>query len=609
MADFYSYLGRGGIRMRLTVEQLSQDIETNTSRVRFRLGFMNAKQIYLYEAATAYIEFSGRRLTWSGRLDIHAHDQTTWVMDETNSVTHEADGAKILPIKAGISADYNENPWRLSTGNVSFTLTTIPRASAVTVSSGLIGGVLPVVISRHSERFTHTLRYSWGARSGTIAAGVGTSYSWTIPNEFANDIPTATSGIGTLYVDTYLGTTLVGTQQASFTATVPLHMKPSFTGVTLTDTNGVARELLSGHHFLQIISDIAVTFNGAVGSYGSQITGYRAELVNRQQAVTSNGGRLGMMNFTGSAIIRASVVDSRGRQSDTRDITITVLEYFAPTLSFTALRTRELPNIIQIVRQARIAPIRQNGRQRNVMTLSFKVAPFGTTDFKLDNGSATGTYTTVSELVNATANMSGNYPANKTFTVIGTLSDKFTSTEFSAVVATEKVVMSYDKFGRVGIGKTVEHGKDGSLDVEGDIYAGGRLIQLHALTSGNPVMGYGKSGVDASVTYDSGFYWTALGVPGGDWGVLEVYRFSDKEVQQIFRQRNGSRSWSRYRNNQTGIWTAWVVVGLDQFYPIGSIYQSVNSSSPATTMGGTWQRLGNTHVLYGTTIYVWRRTA
>ncbi|VKK87762.1 phage structural protein [Streptococcus pneumoniae] len=32
-----------------------------------------------------------------------------------------------------------------------------------------------------------------------------------------------------------------------------------------------------------------------------------------------------MMNFNGSATIRASVVDSRGRQSDTRDITINEL--------------------------------------------------------------------------------------------------------------------------------------------------------------------------------------------------------------------------------------------------------------------------------------------
>ncbi|MTV67113.1 structural protein, partial [Streptococcus pneumoniae] len=91
-----------------------------------------------------------------------------------------------------------------------------------------------------------------------------------------------------------------------------------------TDMNTVARQLLSGNNFLQIISDIQVNFNNPSGAYGSTITGYRAEIVNKNQVTTVNGGRLGMMNFNGSATIRASVVDSRGRQSDTRDITINV---------------------------------------------------------------------------------------------------------------------------------------------------------------------------------------------------------------------------------------------------------------------------------------------
>ncbi|HEL1984645.1 TPA: hypothetical protein TY284_002154, partial [Streptococcus suis] len=171
-------------------------------------------------------------------------------------------------------------------------------------------------------------------------------------------------------------------------------MKPTFSGVTLTDTNTVVRSLLTGNNFLQIISDIQVSFNGASGSYGSSITGYRAEIVNRNQVTTSNGGRLGMMNFNGSATIRASVVDSRGRWSDTRDVTINVIEYFAPILSLTAQRTRQTPNIIQIVRNAKIAPITLSGSQKNIMTLSFKVAPLGSTSYTADNGSASGSWTT-----------------------------------------------------------------------------------------------------------------------------------------------------------------------------------------------------------------------
>lgn len=38
---------------------------------------------------------------------------------------------------------------------------------------------------------------------------------------------------------------------------------------------------------------------------------------------------------------------------------------------------------------------------------------------------------------------------------------------------------------------------------------------------------------------------------------------------------------------------------LDIIYPIGSIYQSMNSSSPALTVGGTWAAI--TTFLYGST--------
>lgn len=38
---------------------------------------------------------------------------------------------------------------------------------------------------------------------------------------------------------------------------------------------------------------------------------------------------------------------------------------------------------------------------------------------------------------------------------------------------------------------------------------------------------------------------------------------------------------------------------LDIIYPVGSIYQSMNSSSPASTVGGTWVAI--TTFLYGST--------
>ncbi|HEL2264619.1 TPA: hypothetical protein TZI80_000969 [Streptococcus suis] len=475
-------------------------------------------------------------------------------------VGHNADGTK----SAGISLSSNMSNISYGTlnfgnasGSWSHGLTTIPRSSSVSVSSGVIGSALTINIHRQSSSFKHTVRYAWGNKQGTIASNVDTSTTWTIPLDFANDIPNATSGTGTIFVDTYSGSTKTGTQQVAFTANVPTSMKPTFSGVTLTDTNGVARSQLSGNNFLQIISNIQVTFNGHAGTYGSTITGYKAEVVNRNLVTNSNGGTLGIMNFSGSATIRASVVDSRGRWSDTRDVTINVIEYFAPILSFTAQRTRQTPNIIQIVRNAKIAPITLSGSQKNIMTLSFKVAPLGSTSYTVDNGSASGSWTTQNTLTNSAANMAGNYPANKSFTIIGTLSDKFTSVEFSATVATESVVMSYDKDNRFAVGKIVDTNlPGGSVESTGGYYLNGKSIQQYQLTRND-----GRAHINLYSKIEeyvqSGFYYVdSPTLPDPVGGYLLVESYDTRYVKQTYTPYNKNKTYLRVKNNTT--WTPWV---------------------------------------------------
>ena len=484
MTEFWSNNDRG-YRIRLWIDQLphNQDnISNNNSQVRVRLALLNTTTTFAGHSCSAYVDLDGQRLNWSDSPNMTSYNQTIMLIDQTITVGHNADGTKSFGLMASFSGSGDWSPGTLTIPGNSFTLTTIPRSSSVASVSGTIGSSVTVNISRQATSFTHTVRYAFGNKSGTIATGVGTSATWTIPMDFCNELPNNISGNGTIFVDTYSGSSLIGTQSKPFTADVPSSVIPTFTGITLTDLNTAVQALVTGNNFLQIISNIQVTFNGHVGSYGSSITGYKAEIVNRNQATDSNGGYLGIMNFNGSATIRASVVDSRGRWSDTKDVTINVIEYFAPILSFTALRTRETPSTIQIVRNAKIAPITLSGSQKNIMTLTFKVAPFGSTVYTVDNGSASGSWTTIDSLTNSPANLAGAYPANQSFTVVGTLSDKFTSVEFSATISTGAVVMSYDKDGRMAVGKIVDTTLPaGSFEAVGNIYASDMFIAGKAL--------------------------------------------------------------------------------------------------------------------------------
>ena len=471
----------------------------------------------------------------------------------SSTISHNADGTKTLPI----SCTFNPNNGLHGpiTVSASLSLTTIPRSSSVSVSAGVIGSSVTININRQSSSFKHTVRYSWAGKSGTIATNVDTSATWTIPLDFANDIPNSASGTGTIFVDTYSGSTKTGTQSTTLTASVPANVKPTFSGVTLSDLNGAAQNLIPNPDtFIQVISNIKVAFNGAVGSYGSSITGYYAEIIGKNQSTSSNGGSLGIMNYHGTIKIRASVSDSRGRWSDAREVSVTVLEYFAPALSFSIARTGSTSSTLTVTRNAKIAPLTVSGSQKNSMRLTFKVARLGTNSYTVDNGPATGSWTSISNLVNSQANLAGNYLANQSWVVIGTLEDKFTRTDFMVNVATESVVLSYDRSG-VGVNKIREQG---ALDVKGNIYADNKPIQHHQLTNND-----GSAINDFTSNFDvhdkSGYYHKSANSPNNPsktWGLLHVIG-GGAHLVQYFAERDGSRRlFIRVKTN--GNWTPWV---------------------------------------------------
>nr|DAT46723.1 MAG TPA: protein of unknown function DUF859 [Caudoviricetes sp.] len=544
----------GSLYLNVYVDQGSQSITANTSTVNWRMTVSRTGAYYTYNHqgdSTLSLNLDGSNVHYSYPTWETSGEEYT-LASGSSTISHNADGTKTLPI----SCTFNPNNGLHGTITVSasLSLTTIPRSSSVSVSAGVIGSSVTININRQSSSFKHTVRYSWAGKSGTIATNVDTSTSWTIPLDFANDIPNSASGTGTIYVDTYSGSTKTGTQSAPFTASVPDNLKPTFSGITLSDLNSAAQNLIpSGNMFIQVISNIKVAFNGAVGSYGSSITGYYAEIVGKNQSTSSNGGSLGIMNYHGAIKIRARVSDSRGRWSDTREVSVTVLEYFAPALSFSIVRTGSTSSTLTVTRNAKIAPLTVSGSQKNSMSLTFKVARLGTTNFQADTGQATGAWTSISSLVNSQANLAGNYLANQSWVVIGTLEDKFTRSDFMVNVATESVVLSYDRSG-VGVNKIREQG---ALDVKGNIYADNKPIQQHQLTKngGNSL----SAEIDWNNYTDSGQYmgYNLSNSPqgGNGWKHVQVFKYNDNWVVQVAYDFGGEIGAIRAKVN--GTWRPW----------------------------------------------------
>ncbi|HEM4199479.1 TPA: hypothetical protein U1X02_002083 [Streptococcus suis] len=554
----------GSLYLNVYIEPGAQNIAANTTVVNWRIT-VSRTGAYLTRNeqgdSTLSLDINGGRVhtsnpRWrtSGEEFLMASGSTT--------VGHNADGTKSFPFSATFNPNNGLHGVITVSGNIG--LATIPRSSSVSVGIGTIGNALTININRQSSSFKHTVRYAWGNKQGTIATNVDTSTTWTIPLDFANDIPDSTSGTGTIYVDTYSGSTKTGMQSTAFTASVPDSIKPSLTGFTLVDGNTAARTLIPGEQqFVQIVSNIAVHFGQATGAYGSTITSYHAEIVGKNQSTSQNGGSLGIMNYHGQVTIRARVTDSRGRTSNTIERTVTVLEYFAPALNFSVERSGATSSTFSILRNARIAPLTVGGSQRNIMTLTFRVAPADSYNYTTDNGPASGTFTTLASLTNSLANLSGTYSSDKSWDVIGILEDKFTRSEFKIKVSTEAVVFSYEKGNRFAVGKIVDTNlPKGSIESTGGYYLNGKPIQNYALTSlnGASISRYNE---DLNRITEPGFYIvnTSMNIPvsGRTYYYLEVIRHASN-VSTYVMQRATCRTHTQQtyvRLCEDGTWGQW----------------------------------------------------
>lgn len=566
MAEFWSNNDRG-YRLRLWVDQVSQDAVANTSKVRFQLAILNTAATFASYSCNAFIDFDGgRRLNWSGSPNMTSQNSTIMLIDETVTVNHGDDGKKIFGFMARFIGGGGYSPNTLEIGGNSFTLTDLQRSSNLKVSSAVFGKEATITIDRQNPAFKHTIRYQVGDSFGTIASNVDTSATWTIPLDLINKFTNTVNAQGIISVDSYLQGSKIGTQSTTINISVPDSVKPTLTGLTLVDTNETVRRLLPENNFIQVMSNIRADFSGASGVYGSSITGYYAELVGKNQSINSNGATFGMMNYSGQAIVRARVSDSRGRWSDFKEVNINVLEYFAPSLKFDVTRVGATSSTLQVLRNAKIAPLTVNGVQKNTMRLTFKVTPYGKDAYTTDTGPASGDWAGVSSLVNSSANLAGVYAANKSWQILAVLEDKFTYTSFKLDVPVESVALSYDQSG-LGVAKIRERG---ALDVAGDIYANNSQIQQYQLTSNNgaPKWIDGKPNViNANYLDQPGQYYidkSAPGNPNSQWGYLFHYsnygKNTDgyKEAIQIFWGNNGQLFFRHHRwSKKIDDWESW----------------------------------------------------
>lgn len=485
--------------------------------------------------------------------------QTVLLISKDYRIPHNSDGTKSINMTA--SLDIDVGGYGSSSVSERLRLSDIPRASTGDAVNTIIGRPVTLTIDRKNEAFRHSIWVKYGNYDKKIAGdNVETSYTWTPEMALCEQTPDAVSGFGTITYITYNNGVEVGRDIRRVNLTVPDNVKPTLADFSITDTNTTVSQLLKPNHFIRVLSDIKVSFGQAIGAYGSTIVGFHAEIVGRPYSVKKNGGTFGNVDFAGQAIIRAAVTDSRGRTSAPKELTVNVLDYHLPQISFDVRRVGTNADLLQVTRNAKIAPLTVDGAQKNVMKLRFKVSLLGTNKFTEDTGPARGDFTTIASLINSAANLGNKYPADKSFVVIGTVEDLFTSTSYRFEVPTRSVVRTEDQYG-IGVMKVRERG---ALDVGGDIYANNKPIQQHQLTQNNGKAIRLDRDFDLNNVVVTGLYMgnnlknTPQKSGMHEWVYVRVTQHDDKYSLQELVDFNGVVS--AYRVRASNIWKPWQTV-------------------------------------------------
>jgi len=211
---------------------------------------------------------------------------------------------------------------------------TVPYSSSTMNSaSAEAGSALNFTISNSKlSELNHKIKLTFGTQSATVTVsrGVGTA-SYTVPMSWLEQMTDKGSANGAAVLETYSGSTLVGSRSYSFTVTTPDSAAPTVT-LTLVQT-GDSRPAGWGM-YLQTFSgvDLIATVETKYLATMSSITFSDGTKDSQNQYIS----HVPILFAAGAKTFAVTVTDSRGKQS-TATATITVEPYASPVFNSTRI--------------------------------------------------------------------------------------------------------------------------------------------------------------------------------------------------------------------------------------------------------------------------------
>lgn len=318
----------------LRINEISYSVENNTSYVEWWVGIRSNTQYHTHNGIpeTFKVSVNGTQVLDQSFTPNVPAGTLVGVKSGTVTISHDADGSKTISASASFSGS-NPGYYAPITGSCSGTvkLTTIPRASSISIDSPSIecGNTININGSSASKNFTHKIYATWNGKTSELTTISGTltpTFSYTIPTAWEKDLPNSTSGIATFTLETFSGSTSVGSKSVNATIKVRSGVVPSIDSINIADANSVCAgigQIVQSQSRL----NFTITYSGAQGSTVTSVsTEFEGQTYNNSSFTT------GTVQGSGSITYTTTIYDSRGRSSQISG-KVTVSAYSSPSLT------------------------------------------------------------------------------------------------------------------------------------------------------------------------------------------------------------------------------------------------------------------------------------
>ncbi|MFD1466467.1 DUF859 family phage minor structural protein [Lapidilactobacillus mulanensis] len=324
----------------------TQNVANNTSTI--------TATAYLVSAATWNINAANKSgyITIDGQKGTFSHNPTTGggntqtLGTVTKTVSHAANGTKSLTIGFSYSLNITSGSYGYLgafSGSSKITLNTIPRASTFITDKSTyeMDSNVTMKITAAAAGFSHKVWINYGSKRIQVlnnpATGVNVNFTPKL-SDFAGQIASATSGYGSFELETYSGSTKIGSYKQTRYLTIPTSVIPTTSAVSIAEGNTkVGAVLGDGVNFAQDMSVLNISISAA-GVLDSWITASETVIGSTAYPSTTNNGRSVTIDLKGQPIapaqytIKVRTKDSRGRWSAYITKSITILPYANPQI-------------------------------------------------------------------------------------------------------------------------------------------------------------------------------------------------------------------------------------------------------------------------------------